>query len=406
MKPLFILAIALACLSCSEKRQAAYIWRGVIEMQGQELPFNFDLQKKTDSYTVTIHNADERLVLDEVRTEDDSLVIVMHIFDSELRVKQDDDTLKGYFVKNYEKNFKLPFTAIRGQTFRFANADKDSIVDYSGRWATWFTNDTDTTQAVGIFKQDGSHVTGTFLTTTGDYRYLQGNVVNGQLHLSAFDGNHAFLFNAYKNGDNKLSGEFLSGRSWYQFWDGEKNDSTKLPDPETLTYLKEGYTTVDFSFPGLDGKKISPRDEAFKGKVLIIQLFGTWCPNCMDETKFLTEWYRQNKNRGVEIIALSYEAKDDFEYAVNRIQKMKEKIGPEYTFLIAGNRDKAMASATLPMLSRVLAFPTTIFIGKDGNVKKIETGFTGPGTLFYYDQFVQRFNETVNELLAEENTLP
>jgi thiol-disulfide isomerase/thioredoxin len=406
MKYLSVLAIVFALFSCAKKESESSIWRGVIEMQGQELPFTFDLEKKGNAYKVIIHNADERLELDEVTTLGDSLIIVMHIFDSELRVKHSEDSLKGYFIKNYEKNFKLPFTAVRGQSFRFANADVDPTVNYSGRWATWFTNESDTTQAVGIFEQDGNRVTGTFLTTTGDYRYLEGNVVSDQLRLSVFDGNHAFLFNAYKSADGKLSGEFLSGRNWSQFWEGERDDNAELPAPETLTYLKKGYKTIDFSFPGLDGKNISLKDDAFKDKVVIIQLFGTWCPNCMDETKFLTEWYRENKDRGVEIIALAYEAKDDFNYAVSRIQKMKEKIGPEYTFVVAGTRDKAMASETLPMLNKVLAFPTTIFIGKDGNVKKIETGFTGPGTLFYYDQLVQRFNETVNELLAEETALP
>jgi hypothetical protein len=57
------------------------------------------------------------------------------------------------------------------------------------------------------------------------------------------------------------------------------------------------------------------------------------------------------------------------------------------------------------MLNSVIAFPTTIFIGKDGKVKKIHTGFTGPSTGIYYYQFKEHFNETVNELLAEGTAL-
>ena len=121
----------------------------------------------------------------------------------------------------------------------------------------------------------------------------------------------------------------------------------------------------------------------------------------MDETKFLTQWYTENKNRGVEILGLAYERKDDFEYASSRVKKMKEKLGVDYDFVIAGTNDKLKASETLPALNKVLAFPTTIFIGKDGKVKYIHTGFSGPGTGIYYEQFKERFNQIVNACLAE-----
>ena len=46
----------------------------------------------------------------------------------------------------------------------------------------------------------------------------------------------------------------------------------------------------------------------------MLQLSGTWCPNCKDETKFLAPWYEKNKDRGVEIIGLAYEKKADRAY--------------------------------------------------------------------------------------------
>jgi hypothetical protein len=125
----------------------------------------------------------------------------------------------------------------------------------------------------------------------------------------------------------------------------------------------------------------------------------------MDETRFLVPWYNENNNRGVEIIGLAYEYKDDFAYASNRVKKMIDKLNVPYDLVIAGTSDKEKASQTLPMLNKVVAFPTTIFIGKDGKVKKIHTGFSGPGTGIYYEQFQQHFNEIVNELLSERPTL-
>lgn len=399
---LFLLAIAL--LNCSPKTpDLAGNWRAVVEMQGQELPFTFELQQQAGVYKATIQNAEERLLLDEVTVQGDSLVMVMHIFDAQIRAKIDEGTLTGSFIKNYDLTATVPFRATKGDTYRFAKAGP-AEVDFSGKYAVTFTTEKDTTQAIGIFEQTNNEVTGTFLIATGDYRYLQGNVVNNQLLLSAFDGNHTYVFTATKQGDT-LTGDFYSGNSEHQKWVGVKSENATLPSAESLTYLKAGYDKIDFSFPDVTGKKISLQDEAFTNKVIILQLFGTWCPNCMDETRFLAAWYKNNKDRGVEIISLAYERKDDFAYASDRVKKMQEKLSVDYTILIAGVNDKVKAAETLPMLQQVAAFPTTIFIGKDGKVKRIHSGFSGPGTGIYYEQFKESFNQTVNELLSEQSTL-
>jgi thiol-disulfide isomerase/thioredoxin len=138
--------------------------------------------------------------------------------------------------------------------------------------------------------------------------------------------------------------------------------------------------------------------------VVILQLFGTWCPNCMDETRFLIPWYNQNAGRGVEIIGLAFERKDDFNYASTRVKRMDSKMNVPYDLVIAGTNDKEKAALKLPMLNKIASFPTTIFIGRDGKVKKIHTGFSGPGTGKYYKEYIKEFNETVNSLLKEQQT--
>lgn len=382
------------------------IWRAVIEIQDQELPFNFEvIRDQQGGYDIYLINADERLLLDEVSIREDSISIALHIFDADIKAQISGDSLKGRFIKNYEKDYSLPFEAVYGQEYRFEKGDhSENVPDFSGKYDVTFLHETDTTKAIAIFKQLGDSVTGTFLTPTGDYRYLQGNVADSLLQLSTFDGNHAYLFRASRLPDGKLHGEYYSGKTWKETWVAEKNENVSLPDAESLTYLKEGYDKIAFSFPDVNGKQVSLQDEKYKNKVVILQLFGTWCPNCMDETKFLSPWYNENKNRGVEIIGLAYEHKDDFNYASQRVKKMIGKLGVRYDFLIAGTDDKEKAAQTLPMLNAIVAFPTTIFIGKDGKVKKIHTGFNGPGTGLYYDQFVQEFHSTVNELLNENLT--
>ena len=381
------------------------IWRGVIMMQDRPLPFNFEVTRDTDGgYDLVLINAAERLLLDEVIVTDDSINVALHIFDANIKAKITGDSLKGVFIKNFAEDYILPFNAAHGHDFRFETASKEPPSDFSGKYAVTFLHEGDTTKAIGIFEQSGHRVTGSFLTPTGDYRFLEGVADGGSLQLSTFDGNYLYLFTGTKRADGKIEGEFFSGKTWYETWVGVRDDHASLPDAESLTYLKEGFEKIAFTFPDPDGELKSLDDEKYKDKVVILQLMGTWCPNCMDETKFLAPWYDENKDRGVEIIGLAYERKPDFGYASARVKKMVEKMDIGYDILIAGTDDKEKASETLPMLNAVVAFPTTIFIGKDGQVKKIHTGFNGPGTGHYFEQFKEDFNETVNNLLKEDFT--
>ncbi|HZY79737.1 MAG TPA: TlpA disulfide reductase family protein, partial [Cyclobacteriaceae bacterium] len=372
-------------------------WRGVLHMQDRELPFTF----RVTNDTVYLQNAGEEILLDEIKYTGDTVEMMLHIFDASLKARIDGDKLSGTFVKYYAPQTNIPFTATFGDNYRFTKEAGTPSVDYTGTYQILFKTEKESYPSVGVFKQDGSHVTGSFLTPTGDYRFLEGSVIDNKLNLSTFDGNHAYLFVAAFEGDS-LKGDYYAGKSSHETWGGVKNPNAAMPDAEALTFLKPGFEKLEFSFPDLNGNKVSLSDEKFKDKVVILQIFGTWCPNCMDETKYLAPWYRANKDRGVEILGLAYERKDDFNYAKQRIEKMKSKMDVPYDFVFAGTNDKEKAAETLPALNKVVAFPTTIFVGKDGKVKHIHTGFEGPGTGIYYERFQERFNQIVNELLAEK----
>lgn len=400
--------VALAILSavlltgCQSKTSTLKTgtWRGVLHMQGHELPFTFRVTNDSGKYQAYLQNAGEEILLDEITITGDTVEMMLHIFDASLKAKLDGDKLTGTFVKYYAQEANQPFTATYGDDYRFTKDTSTPSTDFSGTYQVLFKSETESYPSVGMFKQDGNLVTGSFLTPTGDYRFLEGSVIDNKLHLSTFDGNHAYLFIAGFEGDS-LKGDYYAGKSSHETWTAVKNDNATMPDAEALTLLKPGYEKLEFSFPDLNGNKVSLSDERFKNKVVILQIFGTWCPNCMDETKFLVPWYRKNKDRGVEILGLAYERKDDFAYAKDRIERMKSRFDVPYDFVVAGVNDKEKASETLPALNKVLAFPTTIFVGKDGKVKHIHTGFEGPGTVIYYERFQERFNEIVNELLAE-----
>ncbi len=406
MRILLPALLSITILSaCSEKKQielSSGKWRATLSIQGNEVPFNMEIVKdSSNNYDAYILNARERLLLDEVNISGDSVIIPLHIFDATLRAKVDDGKMRGVFVKHYDKDYRLPFYAEHGITYRFKSSPMaKSETDFSGKYKVSFLEERDTVEAIGIFSQEGSTVTGSFLTPTGDYRFLEGISVGDSLHLSTFDGNYVYLFKARGNGES-IEGRFISGKTKNIAWTAIKDDNASLDGADSQTFLKEGYERIEFAFPDVNGDTVRLDDEKYKNKVVVLQLFGTWCPNCMDEIKFLAPWYDQNKDRGVEIIGLAYERKADFTYASGRVKRMIEKLKVNYDCAIAGSNDKAQASETLPMINKVAVYPTTIFIGRDGKVKKIHTGYSGPGTGIYYEQGVEQFNETINALLNE-----
>ena len=359
---------------------------------------NFEINN-SNGLRVYLINADERIEIDEGKIVGDSLYLPMHIFDAHITAKITETSISGSWTKNYEDDFSLSFEAVHDDADRFRNTTSSQT--FSSKWRVTFIHaeDSDTTEAVGIFRSENNKMTGTFLTPTGDYRFLEGTASDEEMKLTTFDGGHAFLFTATTVSEDSIAGHFWSGAHWHETWYAVRDENAELPNLDSLTFIKESYDGLDFEFPNLDGDMVSLSD--YQGQPLIISIFGSWCPNCMDETKFLKKWYDENKDRGIEILGLAYEAKPDFNYARGRVLKMKNKLGVDFNYLIAGTKDKEEAAKTLPMLNHVLAFPTTIFLDAEGEVKRIHTGFTGPGTGHYYDQFVKEFNETVDGLLND-----
>ena len=380
------------------------MWQGKIHTQGKEIPFQFRLnQTDSNKLEMNLLNGEEELSIKNLQWKKDSLIIPMHIFDTEIRAVVESGKMKGYWIKNYVENYRLPFSASRNES-RFPEPEKEPAENLSGKWAVSFEgrkNHQDPFNAIALFEQDNNHLSGTFLTPTGDYRFLEGVINNNEFTLSSFDGENAYLFEGEILHENAVKGTFWSGKGRKESWTAKRDENAALADAESLTFLKPGYEKLSFEFPDLEGNMVSLDDPKYQDKVVIVQVLGTWCPNCMDETRFLAEWYKEHKDKDVAIIGLAYEKKDDFEYASRRVKQMAEKLDAGYDFLIAGTPDKESTSRTLPMLNHIMSFPTTIFIDKKGTVRKIHTGFYGPGTGDYYTEFVQEFNTFTRELMEE-----
>ena len=368
---------------------------------GHRLPFNFRLEKGTDGYVMEVYNAEEILTIDEIQIDGDSLLIRMPVFDGYIEGIFSQERMEGQFIKE-DLERRVPFQAVYGDDERFRSGEP-SRQSVSGIWETYFSKGTeDEYAAKGIFSQEGDTVKGTFRTTTGDYRFLEGIVQGDSLKLSTFDGAHVFLFLA-KVTDSTLSGVFYSGNHFQEPFIAKRNEAYELPSEDSLTFLKEGYDGVTFSFPSLEGVMVSPQDAEYQDKVVIIQIMGTWCPNCLDETKFLVDYLGKNPTDNLEVIALAFEYARTEEGAFRGIRRLKERLDIPYPILLAqyGTSDKGAANEKLPMLNHVLSYPTTIFIDKEGVVRRIHTGFNGPATGEKYTAFKRDFHNFVQELLSE-----
>jgi thiol-disulfide isomerase/thioredoxin len=379
-------------------------YRVVLQTPGGELPFGLDLVRQDSGVVGYLVNGQERLLLSEVKIDGSHLEIRMPGYENVLTADAMGDQLRGeiFLVKLGGKNQHVPLEATLGENYRFFASPATDNADLSGRWAVTFTEEGGAPEvAVGEFSQSHDTVSGTFLTTTGDHRFLAGQVKGDQVYLSTFDGAHVFLYKAQLMPDGTLAGDFWSGLAYHEKWTARRDAAAALPDAYGLTAMRPGIRRFDFAFPDLSGKTVSSKDPQFRGKVLIVALAGSWCPNCHDEAAFLAPLYKDYRGKGLEIVSLMFEHFGDFPQAAEAAQRFRQHYGIEYTTLIAGISDKDDAAKKLPMLKSFVAFPTTIFIDRKGNVRKIHTGYSGPATGDHYVQFVNEVKATLDQLLAE-----
>ena len=165
--------------------------------------------------------------------------------------------------------------------------------------------------------------------------------------------------------------------------------------------MKPNHHKINFKFPDETGKLVSWEDPRFQNKILIIQLMGSWCPNCMDETRYLSSIYKSFHDKGVEFVALDFEKVMDSASVWKSINRIRKHFDVQYPILYAGSADKEEASKVLSMLNKVIAFPTTIFTDRDGFVKMIHTGFSGPATGKEYETLTKRFESFVSKMLQQ-----
>ena len=377
-------------------------WRGEIDHLGGKLPFNFIVAK--NKLDIRLQNGSEVATLGDSYFRGDSLIIPFDLYDSEMVGSlKNEKSLIGFWQKkrNGKTLYRIPFQAQAGSSERFLQT-KQASVQVSGKYsADFWSDESNHSSGVLLLNQKGNQVTGTVLKTSGDYRFLQGNISGDSLLLSYFDGSGLMQFRCKVNG-NQIDGQFYSGLAGKRNFKAIKDDKASLPDLKKLTYLKPGFDRLTFGLPNPAGKTISLQDERYKNKVVIIELMGSWCPNCLDESRFLAPFYKKMKDKGVEVIGLAFEYSPELSISGPKIENFKKRIGVDYEILFAGQPNDETIAQVLPMLHKINGYPTTFILDKSGKVREIHTGFSGPGTGVYYTDWIHEFEQTVQNLLNEK----
>ena len=364
---------------------------------GSLLPFKFVLLNESDKLIMQVENDKETLIYDDIVYVQDSIKILMPPYDAVIIVKPDKETLKGRYLKE-ESGKEASFYAIINSEPKFIS-DQKANFSLDGKYKTVFRPE-NPYPGLGLFTQKDNKVSGTFRKNTGDTRYLSGITFGDSILLSTFDGAHPYLIKAVKKGDTIFGNLHYYSDSITEFW-MIKDDDYELANSKSLTKLKDGFQSINFNFKDINGEFISLNDEQFKNKVVVVQILGTWCPNCLDETQFFLSYLNENPNEDLAFVGLSVEAAKTEERALKRISSMIDKFDIPYPILLAqyGSTDKEIFLEKIPMLENIISYPTTIIIDKSGKVNSIHTGFNGPATGQAYRNYKNEFETEIKGLL-------
>lgn len=393
------LALALVILSLSSSAADKIInegpWRFEMRATYAVIPFVIDFKFKGGNLTGTLRNGKEDIPLNDIQIKGDTIKIPLQHYENglELRVLNK-ETVRGDFVR-YNKNPELRSTVDgkHGSASRYSGKWNRPSQNLSGEWAVDMKEDEGKEyKGIVLFEQKGNELHGTIMSPTGDYRYFEGYVSGDNFEAASFDGVYNYVIKGKVN-KKKLEGSIMA--NWMTKIEGRKDSRATLPNPYQQTQLEK----LSFSYPDIDGRKVSLSDERFKGKPVIVTFFGSWCPNCIDEVKYLNPWYKENKSRGIEIVALGFERSLSEAQARMQLTKAVKKLGIPFPVLLVGATAEDKPMDKIPGLKNFISFPTTVFLNKKHEVVKVHAGFTGPSTGKHFEHWKKEFNRDVDKLL-------
>jgi thiol-disulfide isomerase/thioredoxin len=385
------------------------LWDAIVVANDTEVPFRFEIARTGAEFHGFFFEGDRRVGSTAGSFVDGALKFDYDFLNTTLDARLDGEELVGTY-RNNRANARPQ--NIRMRRFKPVTVEEGDIPSLRGNWemrrnADEVTAPRDTRTWNVFLRQSGAEFSGSILRIDGDTGTLVGHWQNGKLVLSHFAGERPNLFEATINPDGTLAvtlnrtAHYLVVRSN----EARAKGIPEPPDPSRYTNVKDPTAPFHFAFPDLSGKLVSDGDAQFRGKVVILSIGGSWCPNCHDEAPFLSELYKDYHARGLEIVGLMFENDPDPKVSRPRVQSFIERYGAQYPMLIAGTTQASPSSKTineaLPQLVNFGAYPTTIFLGRDGRVRSVHAGFASPATGAEHVRLKEEMRALAERLLAE-----
>ncbi|HTS76789.1 MAG TPA: TlpA disulfide reductase family protein [Bryobacteraceae bacterium] len=390
-------AAVLALISAAPVLMAqsiAGLWQGTVTVNGTDIPFRFEIAGDGGNVTGTFFNGDERYTSTSGNLANNGLELNWDYFASKLTATVSGDAIDGTYARG--RGRPMPFHAHKG-LIKVESAGAPSI---DGVWILEGVDSSKGEQAWSfIVEQKGAEISAAILRVDGDTGTLTGAYHDGKFTVSHFSGQRPALVEASLNPDGTL--KVVEGRHTMTGYRPDEVRAKGLPeptDPTKHTGVKNAAERFHFAFTDLNGNLVSDTDARFKDKVVLVDVFGSWCPNCHDEAPFLEETYRKYRSQGLEVVGLSFEEADQLKNPT-RLRAFMKRYGIDYTVLLCGTTDQAKEK--LSQASNWDAWPTTFILGRDGRVRAVHTGFPSKASGELYTKAKQEFTEQVEHLLSE-----
>jgi thiol-disulfide isomerase/thioredoxin len=400
IKNLMILAVALLTVLSLPARVAAQslagLWDATVVVNEVEVPFRIEFTGSGTAIKGSFFNGDEKLTSTTGSFENGSLVLSFDEYETKLEATLKEGSLEGQYSRG-TRGAPYPFKAKR---FAPAPVDGAEVPSIAGLWNVQVKSSKGESAWQLIVRQSGPEVSAAILRVDGDTGVLTGTFSNGKFILSHFSGARPLRLEltphpdgtlaVVQNKDNPLS----AVRSEVARAKGLPEPS----DPSRFTSMKDPTEPLRFSFPDLNGQLVSNTDERFRGKVLIVNITGSWCPNCHDEVPFLVELYHKYRSQGLEVVGLSFEEAAQLKNPT-RLRAFIKRYGVDYTVLLAGEPKEAPDK--LPQSANLNSFPTSFFLGRDGRVRSVHAGFPGRASGQFHEEAKAELTGIIERLLAE-----
>jgi thiol-disulfide isomerase/thioredoxin len=395
-----LLAISLMPARASAQSSSpAGVWDATVDVGGVLIPFRFEITGSGTAFTGSFLDGELKMSSTGGRLDGTTLVLPFDAYAATVDVTWNGDTLTGKYDRG-TRGAPYPMNAKRAATTAASAASVPSI---DGLWTIPTESSKGESAWRFIVKQSGANVSAAILRVDGDTGSVSGSYKDGKFVLGHFSGARPLLLEVTPAADGSLN-IVQNGKTTMTAVRESVARARNMPeptDPSKHTRMKDPTARFTFSFPDLNGRIVTESDPKFKNKVVMVNIGGSWCPNCHDEAPFLGELYKKYRAQGLEIVLLSFEEAAQLE-KLTRLKAFIKKYGIEFTVLVPG--EPGQLNEKVPQAENLNAFPTTFILGRDGKVRGVHAGFASPAAGAFHEQTKKEISTEVEHLLAERMT--